>query len=73
MRLCLRVPVPPVQYWHQVDICKSEGVIESRISADRFEAVPPRVVRLNTLVSYYRPNEFKNSLITALCEQRTTV
>jgi hypothetical protein len=26
MRLCLRVPVPPVQYWHPVDICKSEAV-----------------------------------------------
>jgi hypothetical protein len=73
MRLCLRVPVPPVQYWHQVDICKSEGVIESRISADRFEAVPPRVVRLNTLVKLLPSERIQELAYNCPLQTATTV
>jgi hypothetical protein len=48
-------------------------VIQSEVASDRFEAVSPRVVRLDTLVCYDRANKVDNALVAAFRKQGAIV
>ncbi len=48
-------------------------MIQTKVASDRFEALPPCVVRLNTLVCYDGSDKIDNALVAAFRKQRAIV
>jgi hypothetical protein len=48
-------------------------MIETKVASDRFEAMPPCVVRSDTLVCYDRSNKIDNAFVAAFRKQRAIV